>query len=103
MIDIVKKYNSYLEQLPELVKNSMYKAEFFYKTLECSEQTYYRKLRENGFTVKEVEKITELLYPKEFYAMELKKELEQGRSDFFNGHFITNDEMKSKRKIKKEV
>jgi hypothetical protein len=96
MIELVKKYNTYVDELPILIKNSYFKAEYFIKNLECSEQTYYRKLRENSFTIKEIEKLTELLFPKEFYTMELKKEIEQGRNDFLNGDYITHDAMKRK-------
>lgn len=101
MIEIVEKYNNYVAELPNLVKNSYYKAEYFIKELELSEQTYYRKLRENNFNFKEIEILTKLLFPKEYYFQELKKEIEQGKTDFFNGDFISHEEMKNKIKEKK--
>lgn len=100
MIEIVNKYNSYVSELPNLVKNSYYKAEYFIKELDLSEQTYYRKLRENNFNNKEIEILTKLLFPKELYFQELKNEIEQGKNDFLNGDFISHEEMKRKRKLK---
>ncbi len=93
MIDIVIKYNSYLDSLPELVKNSYYKAEYFIKNLKVSEATYYRKLRERSFTPKEVEIITELLYPEEV----LLRSLQKGEEDIKAG------KVKSHREVMKNL
>lgn len=99
MIDIVVKYNSYLDSLPDLVKNSYYKAEYFIKNLRVSEATYYRKLRDRSFTPKEVEIITELLYPEEM----LLRSLERGEKDIKEGNLTPHNEVMKNLRAKYNV
>jgi hypothetical protein len=89
MIDIVVKYNSYLDELPDLIKQSYYKAEYFIKNLKISEATYYRKIRERNFTPKEVEIITELLFPEEL----LFRALQRGEDDIKAGRVKPHNEV----------
>jgi len=88
MLDIVLKYNAYVDRLADLVKNSYYKAEYFTKSLGISEGTYYRKLKNKSFTHKEVTKLTQLLFPEEL----LLKALEEGKADLKNGKTYTHKE-----------
>jgi predicted transcriptional regulator len=91
MIQIVETYNKYVKSLPDLIHKSDYKAEYFMRNLELKHATYYRKLREKNFTVDEVNKITELLFPEELLYRELEKseeDIKAGRVedfDFFMG------------------
>ncbi len=92
MIETVAKYNKYLETLPDLIGKSYYKAEYFINALSISQATYYRRLRENSFSPKEVTILTNLLFPKEAYEKEFLKAIEAGREDFKNGDVFTSEE-----------
>lgn len=94
MINLVSEYNNYVKQLPELINNTYYKAEFFIKELGVSPATYYRKLKENNFTAQEVTILTRILFPKETYKKELLERIEQGREDFKTGNTKTSKEVR---------
>lgn len=99
MIQIVENYESYLQRLPDIISNSYYKAEYFMSNLGLKHATYYRKLRENNFTVKEVKKITELLYPEEM----LLRSLERGEKDIKEGNVTPHNEVMKKLRAKYNV
>ena len=96
MIGLVKEYNSYIENLPKLIKKSYFKAEYFLQHLNVSEATFYRKIRQNAFTNQEVQKITELLYPNEVILDHLK----QSETDIKEGRVEAHEVVKQKLKIK---
>lgn len=99
MIETVKKYNSYIETIPELIEQSDFKLDYFVKKLDISKPTMYRKLREKSFTAKEIEMLTNLLYPKEYYYEQIKQELEKSRKDIEEGRTTEHSEvMKAIRK-----
>jgi len=82
MIQIVEEYDKYVSEIPDLVSNSYYKAEYFIHNLNLKNATYYRKLKENNFTPQEIKKITELLFPEEVLLQKLQKseeDIQQGR------------------------
>lgn len=91
MIELVSKYNSYLNQLPELIKNSHYKASYFLKELNLSEPTYYRKLKSKTFNNEEVKIITNLLFEKEFYLSKIKSDLAEAKKDIENGNVKSHE------------
>lgn len=92
MITLVKKYNTYINTLPELIETSDYKLEYYIKKLEISKPTMYRKLREKTFTISEITQLTRLLFPKETYLEEIKADLEKSRKDIKNGRVIEHNE-----------
>jgi hypothetical protein len=92
MIDIVEKYNSYLLDLPQLIKNAHFKSEYFIKQLNVSEATYYRKLREHSFSPTEVTLLTELLFPDEI----ILRYLEKSENDIKEGKVVSHNEVKNK-------
>ena len=96
MIGVVEKYNSYLNNLPELIKKSYYKAEYFIEALKVSEATYYRKLRENAFTSAEVTSLTELLFPEQV----ILKHLQESEQDIKEGRVEAHELVKSKLETK---
>ena len=82
MIQLVEEYGKYVSEIPDLVSNSYYKAEYFIQNLNLKNATYYRKLKENNFTPQEIKKITELLFPEEVLLQKLQKseeDIQQGR------------------------
>jgi len=94
MIDIVEDYSNYLESLPKLISEADYKSQYFIKNLNLKPATYYRKLRENTFTMVEVMSITKLLFPKEAYKNELLKSIEKGRADYKKGDTMSSEEVR---------
>lgn len=94
MINTVEEYSNYLESLPKLINDADYKAQYFIKKLNLKPATYYRKLRENTFTIVEVMSLTKLLFPKEAYKNELLKSIEKGRGDYKKGDTMTSDEVR---------
>ena len=96
MIGLVEKYNSYINTLPELIKKSYYKAEYFIESLKVSEATYYRKLRENAFTSKEVTILSELLFPEQVILRHLKaseQDIKEGRVE---AHELVKSKLETK-------
>jgi hypothetical protein len=96
MIGIVEQYNSYIRNLPILVKESYYKAEYFIKSLNISEATYYRKLRENAFTSQEVTILTDLLFPDEVLLNHLKKSEDDIREGRVEAHEVVKEKLQAK-------
>jgi hypothetical protein len=95
MIQIVDTYETYLMSLPELISKSYYKAEYFMTNLGLKHATYYRKLRENSFTIKEVKKITELLYPEEVLLRSLQKGEEDIKAGKVKSHRVVMKNLRS--------
>ena len=93
MIDIVDKYEDLLFSLPELIKKSHFKAEFFAEGLNLKLPTYYRKLKQRNFSLPEVRKIIILIDKKQSILEEMKKSIERGRADFLAGRVYSNEEV----------
>jgi len=94
MIRLVDDYTRYVESLKSLIKDSKYKTSHFLDELGMPKASFYRKLRENRFSVGEVQTITKILYPEEAYKKELLQAIEKGRKDIANGNTVTSAEMR---------
>ena len=95
MIQEIQAYKKIVSQIPDMIKESYYKKEFFIKTLGLKHATFYRKLKACDFTADEVEKIILLLKPEE----KLLLNLTEGYEDFKNGKIENFDDvMKDLRK-----
>ncbi len=92
MIQIVQSYSNYVESLPSLISKSYYKAEYFIDNLGLKRVTYYRKLRERNFTMQEVQKITELLFPEEV----LQNGLRKSEEDITQGNVMSYSDFSKK-------
>lgn len=103
MIQLVNEYSDYVEDLKNRIKDSKYKTSFFLEELGIPKASFYRKLRENTFTIEEVQKITKILFPKEAYKQELLEAIDQGRSDIENGRLISSADMRSAMRKKLEA
>lgn len=99
MIEIVENYENYLNDLPELINKSYYKAEFFMQKLGLKHATYYRKLKLKSFTHQEVKLITKLLFPEEM----LNEALQKGEDDIKAGRTIDFDDFKAKLRTKYNI
>lgn len=72
MISTVIEFKKYRDSIPQLIQNSDYKTGYFINLLGLKTPTYYRKLKENSFSVEEIELLTKALFPKEALLMELQ-------------------------------
>ncbi len=99
MIQLVEEYDKYVSNLPDLVSNSYYKAEYFIQNLNLKNATYYRKLKENNFTPQEIKKITELLFPEEVLLQKLQKSEE----DIQSGRVMEHDDVMAKLRSKYRI
>jgi len=99
MIQLVEEYDKYVSNLPDLVSNSYYKAEYFIQNLNLKNATYYRKLKENNFTAQEIRKITELLFPEEV----LMQKLQKSEEDIKSGRVLDNEEVMVKLRSKYRI
>lgn len=99
MIEIVLNYENYINDLPELIGKSYYKAEFFMQKLGLKHATYYRKLKLKNFTHQEVKLITALLFPEEI----LMQEFQKSEDDIKAGRIIDFSDFKEKLRAKYNV
>ncbi|CAM1367354.1 hypothetical protein TPENAI_60197 [Tenacibaculum litopenaei] len=81
MIQLIKSFETFVNDVPELVKNSNYKTKYFIQRLHISKPTFYRKLKDNSFTVEELVLLGELLFPEEYYDWQLKNKLKLHNQD----------------------
>lgn len=103
MIQLVLKYQEYIENLRGYIDESPYKSSFFLKELNLSKPTFYRKLREQTFTVDEVSKLTKLLFPKEAYKQEFLESIKEGKEDVVLGNIKTSKEIRQSMREKIEA
>lgn len=88
MINTVYEFKKYRDSIPNLIQNSDYKTQYFIKLLGLKTPTYYRKLKENSFSIEEIELLTKALFPKEALLMEL----EDAEKDYLEGNVIEHKE-----------
>ncbi len=93
MIHLVSEYSDYLKELPELIKNSPYKAGYIIEKLQMPKPTYYRKLKDNSFTVEEVKELTKILFPKETILKEIKENIARSRKEIETGEFTEHSKL----------
>lgn len=93
MIEIVEKYNNYIAKIPQLIHETDYKASYFIKLLDLKPPTYYRKLRDNAFSIEEINLLTKALFPKEAYLQEMKRDLKISDEDFEKGRVVEHKEV----------
>lgn len=99
MIQEVERYENYINSLPDLMAKSYYKADYFMTNLGLKHATYYRKLRLNNFTIAEIKKITELLFPEE----RLLRELQKSENDIQEGNVYEHNDVMARLKSKYTV
>jgi len=92
MIQTVKKYEDFAYNVAKLIESSNYKTKYFIESLDLSKPTFYRKMRDNTFTVKELGKIAELLYPQEFYEWKIGHNKEIGLKQYQEGEYVSAKE-----------
>lgn len=96
MITDVVNYRNLLNKVPVLIKESDYKTEFFIRKLELKQATFYRKLRDNDFSVDEVEKIVCITNPEEMLKLELIRAEEDIKNGRLTDHNIVMERLRKK-------
>lgn len=85
MLDIVYGYQNLLENLAAFIDESKYKKEHFYNELGLSRATFYNKLKKRSFSISEMLKLGNILFPEEAKAFEIKEALARSRNDSKEG------------------
>ncbi len=88
MLSIVIKYSEYIENIKEYMEESPYKTKYFINSLKLQPATFYRKLRLNTFDTKEIKTLTKLLFPKEAYYEEFKRNFKKSKQDIVAGRVV---------------
>ncbi len=70
------------------IANSPYKAEYIIERSNIPLATFYRKLRENKFTLDEVITIVAIIHPEQYEFEMLSKKIAIAEEQFRNGQFI---------------
>ncbi len=96
MIKEVVNYRNIVNKVPFLIKQSDYKTEFFIKKLELKQATFYRKLRDNDFSLDEVEKIICLTNPEESLQLEFMKAEDDIKNGRVSGHNEVMERLRKK-------
>lgn len=91
MIQVVNDYKNLIKNIPALITKTDYKASYFIKLLNLKRPTYYRKLKDNTFTVNEVETLTKALYPREAFLEEIKQSVSAAKEQVKNGEVVDHE------------
>ncbi len=93
MIQEIIKYNEILQNIPTLIEQSPYKKKYIIEKTGMKAPTFYRKLKNLNFSVKEVMNIAKVLKPEEYYLYELKQGLMRGKQDIKEGRIQNHEEV----------
>ena len=94
MIQIVKEFQEFAFNIDHFIDKSNFKTKYFIEILELSRPTFYRKMREKAFTINEIGKLSEILFPKELYKYQLEKELSFARKEIVEGKIVSSEDAK---------
>ena len=89
MYSEVQNYRQFLSNLPNKIKKSSFKASGIIKKTGIPKASFYQKMKNNSFTLIEVEKISHLLYLEE----ELDQRLAVGLEDIKKGRVHSEKEV----------
>lgn len=102
MIQEIITYKKIVSDIDELMNKSPYKKNYIIEQVGIPAPTFYRKLKTQTFTPDEMLSIAKILSPEEFFMMELKAEIAQGKLDYKEGRILNNqdvlNEMEKRRK-----
>lgn len=80
----VSEYRQFVNNLPEKIKKSTFKISGIIAKSGISKASFYKKMKNNTFSLEEVERISRLLYIEE----EIQKELERAKKDVEKGRVV---------------
>ncbi len=101
MIEEIIKYKNMVSGVEKLMDKSPYKKGYIIEQIGISTPTFYRKLKNLSFTPDEMLEIAKILSPEEYYLMELKESIQNGKNDFKNGRFTSHENIVNE--IRKEL
>lgn len=81
-------YRHFVDNLPSRIKKSNFKASKFVTKTGISKASFYKKLRENSFNLKEVEQIAKVLYAEEM----IDEKIRQSEADIAAGRTLSASE-----------
>ena len=85
MLDIVYGYQNLLENIDRYIDDSKFKKEYLIEQLGVSRATFYNKVKKKNFTIDEMVILSNILFPEEAKAFEIKEALWASREDSKNG------------------
>lgn len=74
------------------ITNSPYKTEYISEKVNIPLPTFYRKLRENKFTIDEILAIIEIIQPEQYQFEMLNQKIKIAEEQFKNGEFIAHED-----------
>ncbi len=89
MIQIVKDFTRFANNIDKYIEKSNYKTKYFIENLDISKPTFYRKIKETSFTVSELNILAELIFAQEYYEWKIKQSIENSREEVLQGKFTT--------------
>lgn len=102
MIQEILTYQKLVNGIDELMNKSPFKKNYIIEQVGIPGPTFYRKLKSQSFTPEEMLSIAKILSPEEYFMMELKAEIEQGKLDYIEGRFIKHEDVLKEMKIRRE-
>ncbi|MFV0305189.1 MAG: hypothetical protein ACK5IC_06895 [Moheibacter sp.] len=96
MIQEIISYKNVLDNISEEMTKSHFKKSYFIELLNMPAPTFYRKLKNNTFSVDEALTIAKVLEPEEAYILELKDSLLKGRKGETKKHSELMNELRTK-------
>lgn len=102
MLDIIYQYQELLENIDSMISESRFKKEYVIEQLEISRASYYNKVKKQSFSISEMTKLINLLFPEEAKAFEIQQALNNSRKESAEGntrcHNDVINELRSKLK-----
>jgi len=77
-----------IEQFDKMVSDSPYKTEYISSRTNIPLPTFYRKLRDNKFTIDEIIAILEVIQPEQYQYEMLSENIKKAEDQIRNGDFI---------------
>jgi len=85
MLEIVYSYQNLLKNIDAYIDDSKYKKEYLIEQLGVSRATFYNKVKKKNFTIDEMVILSNILFPEEAKAFEIREALRASREDSKNG------------------
>lgn len=85
MIVEILTYKNIIENLAEMIQKSPFKMEHIIKQSKIKPATFYRKMKNEGFTPDETLAIAKILNPEEAYLINLKESIKIAKEDYKAG------------------
>ncbi len=86
MLEIVYGYQNLLKNIDAHIDDSKFKKEYLIEQLGVSRATFYNKVKKKNFTIDEMVILSNILFPEEAKAFEIREALRASREDSKNGN-----------------